>query len=129
MAEQVEQFDLDAVVADLQTWTEMTGKPLPFSAEFIAGVEAAGGVVDLLDGSITVETEMQHRRAVAVMRGAAVFVALLLALLVQHGTARAERPCPRGVRTPQGCVYQVDANTVCVWNGAAPLCIRLGVQQ
>ena len=129
MAEQVEQFDLDAVVADLQTWTEMTGKPLPFSAEFIAGVEAAGGVVDLLDGSITVETEMQHRRAVAVMRGAAVFVALLLALLVQHGTAQASRRCPGGTPTPRGCAYQIDANTVCVWNGAAPLCIRLGVQQ
>lgn len=125
----VEQFELDRVVADLHSWTAMTGKPLPFSAEFIAGVEAAGGIVDLVDGSITVETETVQRRVVMVVRGAAVLLALLLALLVQHGTARAERPCPRGVRTPQGCVYQVDANTVCVWNGAAPLCIRLGVQQ
>lgn len=41
------------VVGDLLAWAMLTGNELPMPAEMIATIEAAGGIVDLCDGSIT----------------------------------------------------------------------------
>lgn len=40
-------------VGDLLAWVALTGNELPMPAGMIATVEAAGGIVDLCNGSIT----------------------------------------------------------------------------
>ena len=60
---------------------------------------------------------------------------MLFVTMVTPQTASAAPRCPNGgAWTPQGCSYQVDADTTCAWpmdlNGSrVAWCIRQGVQQ
>ena len=47
------QEQAEVHVGDLLAWAMLTGNELPMPAEMIATIEAAGGIVDLCDGSIT----------------------------------------------------------------------------
>lgn len=54
--------------------------------------------------------------------------------LAQAGAVRAAPRCPGGgTATPNGCSYQIDRNTRCVWpmvwqGGTVAMCVRLVVQ-
>ncbi len=60
-------------------------------------------------------------------------LAVLVALVLASTPAVAAPRCPGGTATPQGCSYQIDRNTRCVWpmvwrGGTVAMCVRLGVQ-
>ncbi len=60
-------------------------------------------------------------------------LAVLVALVVASTPALAAPRCPGGTATANGCSYQIDRNTRCVWplvwqGGTVAMCVRLAVQ-
>lgn len=52
-------------IEDLRDWSVITGRPLPYPAEEIVGMEARGFVVDLVDGSVSWEIPGERIEATA----------------------------------------------------------------
>lgn len=52
-------------IEDLRDWSVITGRPLPYPAEAIVGMEARGFVVDLVDGSVSWEIPGERIEATA----------------------------------------------------------------
>ena len=70
------------------------------------------------------------QRIINTLLALSIVLALLLALAP---IAQAAPRCPGGTATPNGCSYQIDRDTSCVWpmvvNGQrVAWCIRQGVQ-